>query len=162
MSQDPKVILYAEDSEDDVLLLQRAFAKTGLDANIVAVAHGLDAIDYLSGAGRYSDREKYPLPNLILLDIKMPRLDGLEVLKWIRRQEWLRAIPVMMLTSSSQPSDVATAYASKADCYLVKPVEVDALRALVGDLAKWCGDGEAMAINPLRIRGAVPPPRGAA
>lgn len=157
MSAPAPVILYAEDSEDDVTLMQRVLTKIAFDGDLMVVPHGLEVIDYLSGTGQYGNREKYPLPHLILLDIKMPRLSGLEVLRWIRRQKGLNATPVLMLTSSNQPCDVAAAYAAKADCYLVKPVDMDAFRGLVKDIARLCVE-EPVVIDPRTIRGAVPAP----
>ena len=120
-------VLLVEDNPTDVLLIQRAFDKARL-VNPVHVVHDGDAaVAYLTGEGEYVDRRRHPLPVLILLDLKLPRRSGLEVLAWLRAQEGLRRIPVVMLTSSQQPPDVAAAYDSGVNSYLVKPVEFDAL-----------------------------------
>lgn len=120
-------VLLVEDNPTDVLLIQRAFDKVRL-VNPVQVVHDGDAaVAYLAGDGEYADRRRHPLPVLILLDLKLPRRSGLEVLAWLRAQEGLRRIPVVMLTSSQQPRDVAAAYDSGVNSYLVKPVEFDAL-----------------------------------
>lgn len=155
MSAESSVILYADDSEDDVMLMEHVLAGCGFKGTLMVMSHGLEVIDYLGGAGEYADRKKYPLPKAILLDVNMPRVNGIEVLRWIRRQESLRATPVLMLTSSDHPGDVKNAYAAKADGYLVKPVEIDAFKALVEDLLRFV-EGAAPKIGPTCIRGAVP------
>src|SRR6185436_19106846 len=96
----PPVILHVEDDPNDVLLFQRAFRKANLAVNIQSVTDGDKAVAYLSGADGYADREKFPLPALILLDLKMPRKSGLEVLAWIRGQASLRRLVVVIFTSS--------------------------------------------------------------
>src|SRR4051812_28573679 len=97
---DNQHILLAEDDPNDVLLIQRAFQKAGLRIALEVVADGEQAIEYLSGRGIYSNREKYPLPFLLLLDLKMPGIDGFEVLQWIRGQPSLKRLLVVVLTSS--------------------------------------------------------------
>jgi len=153
----PSVILYAEDSEDDAFLMKRAFARVGFPGRLVVVPHGLEATRYLSGEGRYADRVAYPFPQLILLDIKMPHLNGLDVLHWLRSRNAFDDKPVLMLTSSSQESDVRAAYAAGADSYLVKPANLDLFRELVEDLALLC----ALKTRPLArfpLRGAIVAP----
>ena len=115
------------------------------------------AINYLAGEGPYADRAAHPIPRLVLLDIKMPHLGGLDVLRWIRSRDSFRDMPVLMLTSSSQASDVATACAVGADSYLVKPSNLDAFRELVEDLVAICSDGERRR-GALNVRGAIRPP----
>jgi len=119
------VILLAEDNEVDVLLTRRAFAKAGLLNPLHVVSDGQEAIDYLSGVGKYSDRAEYPLPVLLLLDLKMPKKNGLEVLRWVREQPGLRALRVIVLSTSDLFLDVNRAYQLGANSYLVKPVEFD-------------------------------------
>jgi CheY-like chemotaxis protein len=116
-----KLILYAEDDEDDVFLMRRAFKDAGIAYRFETVSNGNQAIDYLSGNGAYSDRIKWPLPILVLLDLKMPGLSGHEVLKWIRTRPETCTIPVIVLTSSHQDSDIRRAYILGANGYLVKP-----------------------------------------
>jgi CheY-like chemotaxis protein len=127
-------ILVVEDSPDDVLLLQRAFRKANLINPVQVVPDGQAAIDYLSGVDAYADRERFPLPALILLDLKLPKRSGHEVLEWIRAQPGLRRVPIAMLTSSKETSDINRAYDLGANSYLMKPVDFDALLQLVQTL----------------------------
>jgi CheY-like chemotaxis protein len=124
-------ILLAEDDPDDVILLQRAFQKAGLRDHLKIVRDGEQAIDYLSGKSIYADRERFPLPFLLLLDLKMPRADGFDVLQWARTQPELRRLLVVVLTSSNLQSDVDRAYELGANSYLVKPVEFEGMVNLI-------------------------------
>ena len=138
----PCVILYAEDEDTDVLFLELAFQRAGLPHTLKAVPDGQTALDYLQGNGSYSDREKYPLPRLILLDINMPRKSGFEVLAWIRRQTHLKAVPVVMFTSSEHPADMEKARQLAADDYLIKPSNPLELSEMVKSLhERWLSDG---------------------
>ncbi len=128
------VILLAEDDPNDVLLIRRAFQRTHV-ANPVHVVHdGEEAQAYLSGQGPFADRERYPLPVLMLIDLKMPRRNGLEVLEWTRSQPGLKRLPVVVLTSSNQNPDINRAYELGANSYLVKPAAFDSLLELVKNL----------------------------
>jgi CheY-like chemotaxis protein len=127
MTAEGSTVLLVEDNATDVLLIRRAFDKARLGNPLHVLGDGDAAVEYLSGSARYADREQFPLPILILLDLKLPRRSGLEVLEWLRGQASLRRIPVVMLTSSEQPRDVNSAYDSGVNSYLVKPVEFDAL-----------------------------------
>jgi CheY-like chemotaxis protein len=119
------VILLAEDNETDVLLTRRAFKKVGLLNPLQVVSDGDEAIAYLSGTGKYANRAEYPLPVLLLLDLKMPKKNGLEVLEWVRQQPSLRALRVIVLTTSDLYRDVNRAYELGANSYIVKPVEME-------------------------------------
>jgi CheY-like chemotaxis protein len=121
------VLLHVEDDPNDVLLLQRAFRKANAALTIHAVTDGDKAVAYLSGADEFADREKYPLPTVALLDLKMPRKSGLEVLAWIRNEPKLRRLVVIIFTSSKHDEDVNKAYELGANSYLVKPVGFDML-----------------------------------
>jgi CheY-like chemotaxis protein len=121
----PKVILLVEDSDDDVFLITRAFKSVGLVSPLMRATDGRDAIDYLSGKGAYADRVKFPMPSLVLLDIKMPFVTGLEVLRWIRSQPPFASLPVVMFTTSNQECDVRSAYGSGANAFLVKPSRIE-------------------------------------
>jgi CheY-like chemotaxis protein len=123
-------ILYAEDDENDAFLADHAFKKAGILNRLLVVRDGRSAIEYLAGTGRYANREEYPLPCLVLLDIKMPRVSGLEVLKWIRCQQRVCTLPVLMLTSSNQDGDVHRAYLLGANGYLIKPSNPDDMLAM--------------------------------
>jgi len=148
------VVLYAEDSDDDAFLMRRAFAKAKFSGTLTVVANGLEALSYLLGEGRYINRKKHPLPSLILLDVKMPHMNGLEVLRWIGERGAFRTTPVVMLTSSSQPLDIASAYENGADGYLIKPSSLDAFADLVADLIAACGQPRP-APGALTLRGSA-------
>ena len=124
-------ILLVEDNPDDVLLMQRAFKKANLANPPQVVDNGEKAVAYLDGQNPYSDRSQHPVPVLVLLDLKLPRLSGLEVLEWVRTKEGLNRLPIVVLTSSSDSGDVNTAYDLGANSYLVKPVGFDALFDMV-------------------------------
>lgn len=124
-------ILLVEDDPNDVLLIRRAFSRAKLLSSLHIVNDGDSAIDYLAGANQYGDRDLYPLPALILLDLKLPRRSGLEVLEWLKQQPELRRLPVVVLTSSRENIDVNRAYDLNANSYLVKPVAPDSLLEMV-------------------------------
>ena len=128
MSANP--ILYAEDEENDVYFIRRAFEQAGIRNPLAVVGDGQRAINYLTGMGDYADRNKHPLPCLVILDMKMPEKSGLEVLKWIRSQPAICVLPVLMLTSSSHDADMHRAYVQGANGYLVKPGSPDELVAM--------------------------------
>lgn len=114
-------ILMAEDNEGDILLLQRAFDRAGIKAPLQAVRNGQEAIQYLSGKHGFEDRKRFPLPNLMLLDLKMPLVDGFEVLKWLRAQPGLRRLPVIVFSSSALEEDVNLAHDLGANAFAQKP-----------------------------------------
>lgn len=114
-------ILFAEDDENDVFFMQRAFAEVDLPHALHVVSDGQEAIDYLSGEEKYIDRKEYPLPSLLILDLKMPRRTGMEVLEWIRGRPDLRSLPVLILSSSAHRHDVERAYALGANAFVAKP-----------------------------------------
>jgi len=117
------VILLAEDEEDYVLLIRRAFAQAQIPNPLHVVWNGQEAIAYLKGEGKYANREEYPLPDLFLLDLKMPRVNGFEVLKWVRAQPGLAPLRVLVLTSSDEIRDVNEAYKLGANSFLVKQLD---------------------------------------
>ncbi|RPH43377.1 MAG: response regulator [Planctomycetota bacterium] len=123
-------LLWVEDDPDDVLLGERALMKAGFEQPMIA-RDGDEAISYMAGEGEFADRARFPLPSLVLLDLKLPRKSGLEVLRWIRGHEGLKRIPVIMLTSSQERHDIDRAYDSGANAYLVKPVEMRAFSEVV-------------------------------
>ncbi len=127
-------ILLIEDDPNDVFLIQRAFSKAKIMNPIQTVKNGEDAISYLAGKDVFSNRERYPLPVLILLDLKLPRISGHEVLEWLRQQPGLKRIPVVVLTSSKQTFDINRAYDLDANSYLIKPVTFNALLEMVKTL----------------------------
>ena len=120
-------VLVIEDEQNDVLLLQRAFKKSNVANPLQIVEDGETAISYLSGTGEYSDRGRFPLPIVVLLDIKLPRMSGFEILEWIKKQPNLCSIPVVVLTSSKEGPDLNKAYQLGANSYLCKPVNFESL-----------------------------------
>jgi CheY-like chemotaxis protein len=122
---DQAVILIAEDREDDVLLIRRCLARADIFNPIQVVHNGDEVINYLSPKGKFASRDEYPLPSLILLDLKMPRTDGFEVLRWIREHPALKALRIIVLTSSEDMRDVNEAYELGANSFLVKPMDFE-------------------------------------
>jgi CheY-like chemotaxis protein len=118
-----KNILLADDSPDDIFLIRSAFKKGGFADPIYVVSDGEQVLRYLKGEGPYSDRKEYPVPHLLLLDLNMPRLNGFEVLSWIRgRQEWM-CLPVIVLTTSFYGPEIKRAYDLGANSFITKPPE---------------------------------------
>jgi CheY-like chemotaxis protein len=122
-----KTVLYVDDSQDDLFLFQKACPQVPVAFRLELVDSGKAAIDYLQGTGQYSNRSKFPLPNLVMLDLKMSVPDGFAVLRWIREQPQLRPVTVCIFTSSFQYEDIRQAYADGADCFLTKPAAFENL-----------------------------------
>src|SRR5215813_5747995 len=116
-------ILMVEDNPDDEALTLRAFKKSGVKDQVVVAHDGVEALDYLFGRGVFAERDMNDLPRLILLDLKLPKVDGLEVLEHIRSGEHTRLLPVVILTSSREPQDVLRCYSLYANSYIRKPVD---------------------------------------
>jgi CheY-like chemotaxis protein len=131
-------ILYAEDSGDDAFMMERAFRKANFLNVLKVVYNGQQAIDYLSAKPPFSDRAIFPMPTMVLLDLKMPQKTGLEVLHWIREQPTLRDLTVFVLSSSNLEKDVASAHTLGANGYLVKPMSLDGMLKLVASLRELC------------------------
>jgi CheY-like chemotaxis protein len=134
MSAALTTILHVEDDPNDMLLFEHACRKAGMVFDLQAVSDGDQAIAYLRGSNGFSDRMKHPIPKLILLDLKMPRVSGFDVLAWLRSDESFRRLPVVVLTSSNHDADIKRAYDLGARSYLVKPVGFEALVELVKTL----------------------------
>ena len=114
-------LLIAEDDDNDFMFLDAAMAVEKLEANIQRACDGVEAVEYLAGENVFANRDAYPLPELIVLDLKMPRKNGFEVLGWLCQHPELGRLPVIVFTSSDEPSDVEKAYSLGASAYLVKP-----------------------------------------
>ena len=138
MNLNKLVILLVEDDPNDVILMQRAIMKGKVLNPLQVISDGEQAIHYLRGKGIYADRNKFPLPVLILLDLKLPRKDGFEVLKWIKSRSELTSIPVVILTSSERSEDIQEAYDLGANSYLVKPVDAEDMVKLFATLELYC------------------------
>lgn len=121
MSSNGTVILLAEDDPNDVFFMQRALTKAGINSPLQVVRNGQEALEYLGGLGKFNDRGKFPVPSLLLLDLKMPFVDGFEVLTWVRLQPALKQLPVIVLTSSAEDRDRQRAAELGANAYFVKP-----------------------------------------
>lgn len=134
----PEHILLAKDNEDYALLFKRALRAADIEASLGIVHDGKEAVDYLTGAEPYSDREKHPFPKLLLLDLKMPRMDGFEVLSAVRQRLGLTQLPVIVLTNSDNPADIKRAYELGATSYFRKPGSLEGLDEMIHVLhAYW-------------------------
>ena len=140
-------LLLVEDDENDVWFLKRAFAEAEIDNPVQVARDGEEAIAYLDGRGAFADRRQYPLPYLMILDLKMPRKTGLDVLAWLRLQDVLHSLPVIVFSSSAHPQDVEEAYRLGANSFVVKP-SVTAQRTEFARMLKgyWLGLNEPPAV----------------
>jgi CheY-like chemotaxis protein len=130
-------ILQIEDEANEVSLLQRAFMQVGISNPIQVATDGQMAIEYLSGLGVYANRAKYPLPRLILLDLKLPRLSGREVLEWLRAQPGLNKVVVIVFTSAQYVGDVGLAYELGANSFILKPTDFSEYLEIARLLKGW-------------------------
>jgi len=131
------IILLVEDEENDVFLMRRAFAKTSFQVDLRVATDGREALRYLYGEGKYADRERHPLPCLTLLDLNLPYVHGLDVLKQIREEPDLRKLIVVVLTSSLADSDIEQAYDLGANSYLTKPNALEGFQDLAEDIGHY-------------------------
>jgi CheY-like chemotaxis protein len=138
MSERLRPILAAEDEESDRMILEVAFRRAKLSRPLVIVRDGEEAVDYLSGKGHFGDRSAHPLPALVVLDLKMPRMSGFDVLSWLARQPELREIPAVVLSSSADESDMGKAWQLGAREYFVKPHSLDELIKIAHQLQARC------------------------
>jgi CheY-like chemotaxis protein len=137
-------VLLAEDNPNDVILIQQAFAENKTLHPLQVVGNGREAIDYLAGEGAFSDRTAYPFPVLFLLDLKMPVVDGLEVLAWLHQHpEIPRELPVVVLSSAELPNETQVAYAMDIQACIVKPLGYAELREKIRILKEYWLDYEA-------------------
>ena len=127
MAKDRPTLLIVEDNEDDIFFVERIFKQIGARCELRFARDGIEAIEYLSGKGAFQDRAKYPMPTIILMDLKMPRRNGFEVLEWMHNQEEIRLIPTIVVTSSTLQEDVTRAYRLGANAVMNKPVDKDSL-----------------------------------
>jgi len=131
-------VLVAEDDPNDVFLLRRAFQKAGVSNAVVVARNGQEAIDYLNPEGKETMLGKQPLPALMFLDLKMPLVDGFDVLAWLQKQPVLHRVPVVVLTSSNQERDIEQARHMGAHEYRVKPQQFEELVAIVKEVRdRW-------------------------
>ncbi|HMJ66414.1 MAG TPA: response regulator [Candidatus Binatia bacterium] len=123
-SQTSDAVLLAEDSDDDILLFQRAYSSAGVHSPLHIVRDGEEAIRYLKGRGKFTDRTLYPVPRLLVVDLKMPRRNGFDVIQWVRRESDLKALHIIVLTTSGDLSDVKRAYETGANSFVTKSLDL--------------------------------------
>jgi CheY-like chemotaxis protein len=134
MSGEPLTILLVEDNPDHAELVMRNMEDFKVANTIIHVEDGEAALDYLYGRGSYADRKQFPMPHLMLLDLRLPKVDGLEVLKEVKNNAGLKALPVVILTTSEAERDMAMAYEYHANSYVTKPVSFDDFSRMMRDL----------------------------
>ncbi len=140
MNDTPYTVLLVEDDLNDIFLVKRAFKLARIQNPLQVVTDGLEATRYLSGLEKYADRKTYPLPQLIVLDIKLPRKDGFEVLEWVKGSAPpLRRIPVVIVSSSDNPADINRAYELGANAYMIKPMDFRAVEHLFETITHYWG-----------------------
>jgi two-component system response regulator len=132
-----KVILLVEDNPDDEALTLHAIEKNNINHTIVVARNGAEALDYLFGTGAYAGRDPHDLPLVVLLDLKLPKIDGLEVLRRIREDERTQLLPVVLLTSSNEEEDRLKGYMLGANSYVRKPVDFDEFVRAAGQLGLY-------------------------
>lgn len=132
-----QTILLVDDSENDLFLMRAAFKKAAFDIPLHEVHNGEEAIAYLQGAGPYEDRDRFPLPTIMLMDLNMPMKNGFDVLAWVRAQTGLKRLSIVVLTASLRTEDVERAFDLGTNAFLVKPGTLDALTAMIRILRDW-------------------------
>jgi CheY-like chemotaxis protein len=140
MNEKEYTVLLVEDDLNDIFLVKRAFKLARIRNPLQVVTDGLEAMNYLSGNDKYADRKTYPLPKLIVMDIKMPRKTGFEVLEWVKGDgRPLRRIPIIIVSSSDNPADINRAYELGANAYMVKPMDFKAVEHLFESITHYWG-----------------------
>ncbi len=132
-------VLLVEDDLNDIFLVKRAFRRANLHNPLHIVTDGVEAVQYLIGEGKYADRHAHPMPHLIVMDIKMPRKTGLEILEWLKKDGALKRIPVVIVSSSENTADINRAYELGANAYMVKPVDFHAVEHLFQSILHYWG-----------------------
>ena len=140
MNNNQFTVLLVEDDLNDIFLVKRAFRTAHIPNPLQVVTDGEEAIAYLRGEGKYADRSSHPLPRLMVMDIKMPRRTGFEVLEWVKGSHGpLRRIPVIIVSSSDNPADINQAYELGANAYMVKPMNYRAVEHLFESITHYWG-----------------------
>jgi DNA-binding response OmpR family regulator len=137
MTRKKATILHVEDDPNDRLFVERAFKKAGVPVELRAVASGEEALSYLSAEGEFADRKSFPAPAFMLLDLKLTGMSGFDILEWARKHGDSKVLPIAVLTSSREGTDVKRAYEAGATTYFVKPPDTEDLHALVKTLADY-------------------------
>lgn len=141
------VILAAEDDPNDLELLRHVVAENGVQVNFQAADDGEQLIHYLRGEGKFADRDLHPIPDIVVLDLKMPRMNGFEVLQWLRQEPGLARIPAVVLSGSGLESDIEEAYRLGANTYFTKPGQLAELRKIIGSLIDYWRRSQRPIIN---------------
>ncbi len=141
------VILAAEDDPNDLELLRHVVGENGVEVNFQAADDGEQLIQYLRGHGPFSDRDLHPIPDIVVLDLKMPRMNGFEVLQWLRQEPGLACIPAVVLSGSGLESDIEEAYRLGANTYFTKPGQLAELRKIIGSLIDYWRRSQRPVIN---------------
>jgi len=131
------IVLLVEDNADDLIFIQRAIRKAGASVSLQHVGNGEEAVSYLLGKGLYCDRERYPFPALIVTNMKMPRMNGLELLTWIKQQPTLKHLPVLVMSSSENPDEMSQVAALGGSSYFVKTSSIGALTEVVKQMMSF-------------------------
>lgn len=134
---DKKIILLVEDNPDDVTLTLRAFKKNNILNEVVVAGDGVEALDYLFGTGKYAGKEASILPSIVLLDLKLPKMNGMEVLQRLRADERTKLVPVIILTSSKEEQDIIMGYKLGCNSYIRKPVDFNQFMEAVKQLGMY-------------------------
>lgn len=132
-----KIILLVEDDPDDIFIFQRALQAANISNPVIVLTNGQEALDYLSHSGKYADQAQYPLPFVVFLDLKLPYVDGFEVLSWIRKQPSLESVVVVALSGSDETRDHQKSYTLGARSYVVKPPTAEQLRQFMESMASY-------------------------
>jgi len=149
-----KIILLVEDNPDDVTLTERALKKSHILNKLIVTKDGAEALDFIFGTGTYSDRDMSIMPEVVLLDLKLPKIDGLEVLKQIRSDQRTKLLPVVILTSSKEEKDLINGYTLGANSYIRKPVNFNQLVEAIRQLGLyWLVLNEAPPVNNRKLNG---------
>lgn len=141
------VILAAEDDPNDLELLRHVVAENGVAVNFQSADDGEQLIHYLRGEGKFADRDRHPIPDIVVLDLKMPRMNGFEVLQWLRQEPGLARIPAVVLSGSGLESDIEEAYRLGANTYFTKPGQLAELRKIIGSLIDYWRRSQRPIIN---------------
>lgn len=131
-----KVLLVAEDDDNDALLIERALRHSGAEFRMVRVANGEELVDYIDARGPFADRRRHPAPDLVLLDLKMPKMDGFDVLRWRQQTARGHLLPVVVFSSSTLDRDISKAYQLGANSYVIKPMRYEVLDGMVQALLR--------------------------
>jgi two-component system, response regulator len=134
---DEKTILLVEDNSEDEFLAMRAFKKSPIRTKVISVRDGVEALEYLFGVGAYDGRDINELPDLTLLDLKLPKMDGLEVLRQMRSNQQTKLLPVVVFSASLEPEDLDTSYNLGANSYVRKPIDFSEFSKMMQQLMKY-------------------------